>query len=132
VVRQFLNGRRLGPIGMSEEKDEATMAEEQAMADAGHHDGGVDEIEGVPPQIVATPGMPERQAVERRRARVREMMGSLPPAAQEAIRDDLEGTHKYKVHEFADASEPTQETPRHYAADADESPTGRIPLAGDR
>jgi phospholipid/cholesterol/gamma-HCH transport system ATP-binding protein len=60
------------------------------------------------------------------------MMGSLPPAAQEAIRDDLEGTHKYKVHEFADASEPTQETPRHYAADADESPTGRIPLAGDR
>jgi len=132
VVRQFLNGRRLGPIGMSEEKDEATMAEEQAMADAGHHDGGVDEIEGVPPQILATPGMPERQAVDRRRARVREMMGSLPPAAQEAIRDDLEGTHKYKVHEFADASEPTQETPRHYAADADESPTGRIPLAGDR
>jgi phospholipid/cholesterol/gamma-HCH transport system ATP-binding protein len=131
VVRQFLNGRRLGPIGMSEEKDEATMAEEQAMADAGHHDGGVDEIEGVPPQIVATPGMPERRAVERRRARVREMMGSLPPAAQEAIRDDLEGTHKYKVHEFADA-EPTQETPRHYAADTDESPTGRIPLAGDR
>ena len=30
VVRQFLNGRRIGPIGMSEEKDEATMAEEQA------------------------------------------------------------------------------------------------------
>ena len=50
VVQQFLNGRRLGPIGMSEEKDEATMAEEQAMADAGHHDGGVEEIEGVPPR----------------------------------------------------------------------------------
>ncbi len=63
VVRQFLNGRRIGPIGMSEEKDEATMAEEQAMVDAGHHDGGVEEIEGVPPQIVATPGMPERKAV---------------------------------------------------------------------
>ena len=60
VVRQFLNGRRLGPIGMSEEKDEAQMAEEQAMVDAGHHDGGVEEIEGVPPQIQATPGMPER------------------------------------------------------------------------
>ena len=30
VVKQFLNGRRIGPIGMSEEKDEATMAEEQA------------------------------------------------------------------------------------------------------
>ncbi len=60
VVRQFLNGRRLGPIGMSEEKDETQMAEEQAMVDAGHHDGGVEEIEGVPPQIAATPGMPER------------------------------------------------------------------------
>jgi phospholipid/cholesterol/gamma-HCH transport system ATP-binding protein len=46
VVRQFLNGRRLGPIGMSEEKDETQMAEEQAMVDAGHHDGGVEEIEG--------------------------------------------------------------------------------------
>jgi len=31
VVKQFLNGRRIGPIGMSEEKDESTMAEEQAM-----------------------------------------------------------------------------------------------------
>ena len=49
VVKQFLNGRRIGPIGMSEEKDEAQMAEEQAMVDAGHHDGGVEEIEGVPP-----------------------------------------------------------------------------------
>lgn len=45
VVKQFLNGRRIGPIGMSEEKDESTMAEEQAMVDAGHHDGGTEEIE---------------------------------------------------------------------------------------
>src|SRR5712672_3712797 len=37
VVKQFLNGRRIGPIGMSEEKDESTMAEEQALIDAGHH-----------------------------------------------------------------------------------------------
>ena len=103
VVRQFLNGRRIGPIGMSEEKDESTMAEEQAMVDAGHHDGGVEEIEGVPPQIQATPGMPERQAVGRRQARVREIMHTLPPAAQEAIRDDLEGTHKYAAHTIPDA-----------------------------
>jgi phospholipid/cholesterol/gamma-HCH transport system ATP-binding protein len=60
------------------------------------------------------------------------MMHDLPPAAQEAIRDDLEGTHKYKVHEFADAAEPTVEAPRHSSADADDSPTGRIPLSGDR
>ena len=31
VVKQFLNGRRIGPIGMSEEKDESQMAEK-----AGH------------------------------------------------------------------------------------------------
>ena len=133
VVRQFLNGRRIGPIGMSEEKDEATMAEEQALLDAGHHHGGVEEIEGVPPQISCTPGMPERQAVARRRARVREMMDSLPPAAQEAIRDDLEGTHKYKAHEFGDLMvEDSGETVEsaHYASD--EAPTGRIPLRGER
>src|ERR1700741_4255736 len=72
VVRQSLTGRRVGPIGMSEEKDDAPMAEEQAMVDAGHHTGGVEEIQGVPPQIIATPGMPERKAVGRRQARVRE------------------------------------------------------------
>jgi phospholipid/cholesterol/gamma-HCH transport system ATP-binding protein len=123
VVKQFLNGRRLGPIGMSEEKDESQMAEEQALADAGHHDGGVEEIEGVPPQILATPGMPERKAVGRRQARVREIMHTLPPAAQEAIRDDLEGTHKYASHEFGD-----DPTARHRQTE-DDSPTASIPVA---
>jgi phospholipid/cholesterol/gamma-HCH transport system ATP-binding protein len=85
VVKQFLNGRRIGPIGMSEEKDEATMAEEQAHLEAGHVDGGVEEVEGVPPQILATPGMPERKAVDRRQARVRENLHLLPKDAQEAI-----------------------------------------------
>ena len=125
VVRQFLNGRRIGPIGMSEEKDESTMAEEQAMVDAGHHDGGVEEIEGVPPQIIATPGMPERQAVGRRQARVREIMHTLPPDAQEAIRDDLEGTHKYAVTQF---DPPTRRPHRHASAPTDDAPTGRIPV----
>jgi phospholipid/cholesterol/gamma-HCH transport system ATP-binding protein len=90
VVRQFLNGRRIGPIGMSEEKDEATMAEEQAHLEAGHHDGGVEEIEGVPPQISCTPGMPERKAVGRRQARVRENLHLLPKNAQEAILESFE------------------------------------------
>jgi phospholipid/cholesterol/gamma-HCH transport system ATP-binding protein len=120
VVKQFLNGRRIGPIGMSEEKDEATAAAEQAMLDAGQSDGGVEEIEGVPPQLTATPGMPERKAVARRQARVREMMHTLPPAAQAAIMDDLEGTHKYAVHEFGD--EPA--TRHHYTSD--DEPTGVI------
>jgi len=91
------------------------------MFDAGHHDGGVEEIEGVPPQIQATPGMPERQAVGRRQARVRELMHTLPPAAQEAIRDDLEGTHRYHASEFGE----TQEAPRH--RHEDDAPTGVIP-----
>ena len=101
VVKQFLNGRRLGPIGMSEEKDESTMAEEQAMMDAGQTDGAGDELIGVPPQIVATPGMPDRQAVHRRQARVRQILHTLPPAAQAAILDDLEGTHRLPTAEFA-------------------------------
>ncbi len=95
VVGQFLNGRRLGPIGMSEEKDEGTMAEEQAMVDAGHHAGGVDTIEGVPPQVTPTPGMPERRAVARRRARVRELLPTLPQNAQEAIREDLQAANDH-------------------------------------
>ncbi|ORV90677.1 hypothetical protein AWC11_12095 [Mycobacterium interjectum] len=66
---------------MSEEKDEATMAEEQAMVHAGQHADGVEDGEGVPPQVTATPGMPVRKAVERRRARVREMLHTLPPKA---------------------------------------------------
>ncbi|MEB3062870.1 ABC transporter ATP-binding protein [[Mycobacterium] zoologicum] len=85
AVKQFLNGRRIGPIGMSEEKDQATAAAEQAAIDAGHADGGVDEVEGVPPQIVASPGMPERKAVGRRQARVREILHTLPANAQAAI-----------------------------------------------
>lgn len=120
VVKQFLNGRRIGPIGMSEEKDEATAAAERAMLDAGQHDGGVEEIEGVPPQLTATPGMPERQGVLRRQARVREILHTLPPAAQEAIRDDLDGTHKYQSHE-----------PGHVPArqhHEDDAPTQTIPV----
>ena len=89
VVKQFLNGRMIGPIGMSEEKDEAQMAREQALVDAGHHQGGAEEVEGIIPQMRATPGMPDRQAVHRRRERVREIMHSLPPQAQQAIEDDL-------------------------------------------
>jgi hypothetical protein len=44
VVKQFLNGRRIGPIGVSEEKDDAQMAEEHAMVEAGQNHGGVEEI----------------------------------------------------------------------------------------
>ena len=91
VVKAFLNDRRIGrigrigPTGMSEEKDEATPA---------------------------TPAMPERRTVARRKARVRvrEILRTLPPAAQEAILEDFEGTTR--------------------GSDIDDAPTASIPVVG--
>jgi phospholipid/cholesterol/gamma-HCH transport system ATP-binding protein len=82
VVSQFLNGRRQGPIGMSEEKDTAQAAREMAET------GG--ELAGLPPmkpQLQTSPGLGERAAVARRRQRVLQMLHELPPAAQHAICD---------------------------------------------
>jgi phospholipid/cholesterol/gamma-HCH transport system ATP-binding protein len=90
VVEQFLNGRRIGPIGMSEEKDEAQMAEEQAMADAGHNDGSGEDVRGIVPHIEATPGSPDRQAVHRRRERVMAMLHTLPEVAQRGILESFD------------------------------------------
>ncbi len=88
VVKQFLNGSKIGPIGMSEEKDDSQMAAELAMKEAGHHDGS-QEVSGVIPQMQATPGMPVRQAVHRRQDRVRSILHTLPPEAQASIRESL-------------------------------------------
>ncbi|MDN2499877.1 MULTISPECIES: ABC transporter ATP-binding protein [Nocardia] len=90
VVRQFLNGRMIGPIGMSEEKDEAQMAHEQALVDAGHHAGGVEDIEGIVAQMQPTPGMPFRQAAARRQERVRAILHTLPAQARRAIEETFE------------------------------------------
>ncbi len=81
VVAQFLNGRREGPIGMSEEKDTAQAARE--MEEAG-------ELQGLPPlkpQLQPSSGVGERRAVGRRRERVLQMLHTLPFVAQDAIRD---------------------------------------------
>lgn len=90
VVKQFLNGTMIGPIGMSEEKDEATRVAEQAMVDSGHHAGGVEDIDGIVPQMKATPGKPFRQAVARRRDRVAQNLHLLPPKAREVVMQSLE------------------------------------------
>jgi phospholipid/cholesterol/gamma-HCH transport system ATP-binding protein len=85
VVAQFLQGRRRGPIGMSEEKDQATIELERA-----HHDGD----EGLPPivaQLEPSPGLPARLAVERRRARVMSLLHELPYPAQQAILTNIRG-----------------------------------------
>jgi phospholipid/cholesterol/gamma-HCH transport system ATP-binding protein len=90
VVAQFLNGRRIGPIGMSEEKDVATMQREQEHADAGHADGSDGrDVRGISAQIEPTPGTPERKAVRRRQERVMKLLPTLPPAAQRAITESM-------------------------------------------
>jgi len=89
VVSQFLNGRRQGPIGMSEEKDTAQAAREM---------GEVEELAGLPPlkpQLAPSPGMPERKAALRRQERVQRIMPTLAPAAQQAIRDSHRGASAY-------------------------------------
>ena len=121
VVEQFLNGKRIGPIGMSEEKDTAQMAAEQAMAEAGQHHGGTEDVRGIVPQIQPTPGLPERQGEKRRKDRVMRILHTLPPAAQEGIIESL-----------------TPEEQRHYGvrpntmagarqASASESTQGQLP-----
>jgi phospholipid/cholesterol/gamma-HCH transport system ATP-binding protein len=84
VITQFVNGRRVGPIGMSEEKDEATLALEQQQA---HGNGGNGQAQppALVPQLMPTAGLPERQAVGRRTARVLSMLATLPVPAREAI-----------------------------------------------
>ncbi|MET7325148.1 ATP-binding cassette domain-containing protein [Streptomyces sp. NPDC005549] len=82
VVAQFLGGRREGPIGMSEEKDAATLAAEANAAPAVPDGPRV-----IVPQLEPSPGLPPRRAVARRRERVMGMIDTLPPAARSAIRD---------------------------------------------
>jgi phospholipid/cholesterol/gamma-HCH transport system ATP-binding protein len=102
VVKQFLNGRREGPIGMSEEKDSALVAAELASlegAPAPHPmaapKGGIGG--GVPPQIQPSPGLPERKAVARRHQRVLEMLHTLPLEAQAAIKTLLDQEHQEEL-----------------------------------
>ena len=83
VITQFVNGRRAGPIGMSEEKDEATVALEQA-AEA-RNGRGPDGLPALVPQLTPSPGVPERQAVQRRLDRVVGLLHTLPGEAQQAI-----------------------------------------------
>nr|WP_067826202.1 ATP-binding cassette domain-containing protein [Actinomadura kijaniata] len=91
VVTQFLHGDRHGPIGMSEEKDAATMAAERAALRAEELAAGTTRVRRrveIPPQLRPSPGVPPRRAEERHAARVDAMLHTLPPAAQHAIREN--------------------------------------------
>jgi phospholipid/cholesterol/gamma-HCH transport system ATP-binding protein len=96
VVAQFLNGRREGPIGMSEEKD----ADEQA-AEGGGKGKALFELPPMKPQIRPTDGG-ERVSEQRRRDRVMQQLHTLPEKAQEAIVDSL--TDEQKRHYNVGAS----------------------------
>ena len=87
VITQFVNGRRVGPIGMSEEKDEATLAQERAAL--GNGDAAQTGNPALMPQLVPSPGLPERQAVHRRMDRVMAMLPTLPTAARQAILSEV-------------------------------------------
>ncbi|WP_084792272.1 ATP-binding cassette domain-containing protein [Actinopolyspora mortivallis] len=83
AVEQFLNGRRAGPIGMSEEKDAGQTAAELAALGA---DSGVPEII---PQLGVSAGVPDRAAVHRRQERVISELDTLAPGARQAVINSL-------------------------------------------
>jgi phospholipid/cholesterol/gamma-HCH transport system ATP-binding protein len=98
VVAQFLNGRRQGPIGMSEEKDAGQAEREMAEFDG--------ELPGLPelkPQLHPSPGLPERRAAKRRKDRVMRMLHTLPLKAQHAILESLADSDEYRYEPGADA-----------------------------
>ncbi|HEX2299049.1 MAG TPA: ATP-binding cassette domain-containing protein [Pseudonocardiaceae bacterium] len=84
VVAQFLNGRRQGPIGMSEEKD--TQQAEREMAEIADSTAELADLPQLKPQLQPSDGLPERDAVTRRTQRVRRILPTLPGHAQDAIR----------------------------------------------
>ncbi|WP_084794116.1 ABC transporter ATP-binding protein [Actinokineospora bangkokensis] len=138
VVEQFLNGRRLGPIGMSEEKDQAQMAQERAHVEAGHSDGALDEdLRGVVPQLEPTPGLPPRDAARRRRQRVMQILHTLPESAQHGIlaslsRDDYERYQEWRRRTtgMPMPSSPTATLPREQTQVSQQLPTRPASRAG--
>ncbi|WP_258343698.1 ABC transporter ATP-binding protein [Saccharopolyspora gregorii] len=130
VVEQFLNGRRQGPIGMSEEKDAGQAAAELAEL------RGEQGVPHIMPQLEATPGLPERTAVRRRQDRVMANLGSLTPSAQQEIFKSLtpQERERYGIREGSPATAGTRsgtlsqgevaQVPQQPAAVAQQAPQG--------
>src|ERR687891_765068 len=73
VVRQFLNGRMQGPIGMAEEKDAAQVEQELAQIDDSER------VSELPPRLLPGPGIarpPRWEAIARREAALRQKAGA--------------------------------------------------------
>jgi phospholipid/cholesterol/gamma-HCH transport system ATP-binding protein len=113
VITQFVNGRRAGPIGMSEEKDQALAAAEAAAAER----AAAEPPRPIDPQLEPSAGLPVRQAVQRRRERVMSMLPTLSGPAQQAILDSLPPADRVRYQwEHEDGGPPSS------PGDADEGP----------
>jgi phospholipid/cholesterol/gamma-HCH transport system ATP-binding protein len=126
VITQFVNGRKIGPIGMSEEKDEVALALEQAGQERGAANGTrMPAQPALVPQLVPSPGMPERLAVGRRMARVINMLHTLPEPARAAIVASLPAADRARARAAeltgrADDADPATTTaPREPSGEAD-------------
>lgn len=120
VVQQFLQGRRIGPIGMSEEKDTAQM--EAEMAELKKQGGSAESEESfIDPQLLPTEGLGERKAVQRRKDRVMQILHTLPEKAQSAILESLteEDMERYGISRDQDRTELIELTRDNPPEDAD-------------
>lgn len=138
VVKQFLNGKMDGPIGMSEEKDSAQLAAERAMFEAGHHAGGVEDVSGVPPQMQPTPGVPTRMGAVRRKDRVMQILHGLPQEAQQSIIESLSpeeqqryGVRPQRLATAGHRSAPAENSiPNHHQGQLPDDQVAHIPHPG--
>jgi phospholipid/cholesterol/gamma-HCH transport system ATP-binding protein len=92
VITQFVNGKKEGPIGMSEEKDEALAARAAGTAPKDSitdWDGPSHRPLAFVPQLEVSAGVPPRGGAERRTERVLRTLHTLPGNAQRAILDSL-------------------------------------------
>jgi phospholipid/cholesterol/gamma-HCH transport system ATP-binding protein len=120
AVQQFLQGRRVGPIGMSEEKDSAQM--EAEMEELKKQGGSAESEESfIDPQLLPTEGMGERKAVQRRKDRVMQILHTLPEKAQTAILESLteEDMERYGISKDQDRTELIEVTRDNPPEDAD-------------
>jgi phospholipid/cholesterol/gamma-HCH transport system ATP-binding protein len=89
---------------MSEEKDAGQVAAELASLEnaAEPHPlagpkGSAGGHQGVPPQLQPSAGLPERKAAARRQQRVLDLLHTLPPQAQVAVRAALDEEHQQEL-----------------------------------
>jgi phospholipid/cholesterol/gamma-HCH transport system ATP-binding protein len=90
------------------------MAMEQASLGGSPH-GAANGTPALVPQLVPSPGLPERRAVQRHIDRVMNLLPTLPPAAQHAILNNL-GAHGGQP---AAGPAPDQTMPQPAAGDRD-------------